>query len=198
MDNRIALALNRIGEILLFRNQRLTFARRGGIWHFLTHEPVVTQIIHPHNRDVRRAVYESCLDASFARTGACIGLLSGNQEEHLEDIADKKDIISLAKSPKSRFMDLLISRMPFRDLDRRLRQELLAIDGSTILDHTGNVVAVGAIIKLPKGSREGGRAAAARVLGEYGTGIKVSQDGRITGFRKDAEEGDVTDVFSIM
>jgi hypothetical protein len=73
---RIALALNRLGEILVFKDQMLLFARRSGKWHFLTHEPVLTQMGRPSDQDVRRAVYESCLDASFARTGACIGVVT--------------------------------------------------------------------------------------------------------------------------
>jgi len=67
-------------------------------------------------------------------------------------------------------------------LDRRLRQELVAIDGATLIDHKGTILAVGAILKIAGGSTGGGRLAAAKALSKLGVGIKVSQDGGITGF----------------
>ena len=47
--------------------------------------------------------------------------------------------------------------------DRRLRQELAAIDGATVLSFEGDVLAVGAIVKIPGGSAGGGRLAASNV-----------------------------------
>ena len=41
----------------------------------------------------------------------------------------------------------------------------------------------GAILKIPGGSTSGGRLAAAKTLKDLGLGIKVSQDGGITGYR---------------
>ena len=46
---RVALCLNRGGEILVFRDRQMLFARRSGRWNFLTHEPVLTQMATPHN-----------------------------------------------------------------------------------------------------------------------------------------------------
>ena len=70
----------------------------------------------------------------------------------------------------------------FQELDRRLRQEFLALDGATVLDPLGNVMAVGAIISVPAGSDGGGRRAAAKKGSEFGMGIKVSEDGEMTAF----------------
>ena len=52
-----------------------------------------------------------------------------------------------------------------------------------VLDHTGVILAAGAIIEVPSGSVGGGRTAAALRLSTIGLGVKVSQDGTITGFR---------------
>jgi hypothetical protein len=46
-DTRVAISLNRLAEILVFRNQEMLFARRSGRWHFLTHEPVISQMRVP-------------------------------------------------------------------------------------------------------------------------------------------------------
>jgi hypothetical protein len=61
--------------------------------------------------------------------------------------------------------------------------ELVAIDGATVLSHRGELLAVGAILKIPGGSESGGRLAAAKAISAKGLGIKVSQDGGITGYR---------------
>jgi len=71
----------------------------------------------------------------------------------------------------------------FQYLDRRLRQELLALDGAMVLDHLGNVVAVGAIISVPAGSEGGGRTAAAKKGSGLGIGIKISEDGGISVYK---------------
>ena len=72
---------------------------------------------------------------------------------------------------------------------RKLRAELLSIDGATLIFDDGNVFAVGAILKVPGGSTSGGRKAAAMTLAEHGIGIKVSNDGHITAWSRRAEDG---------
>ena len=182
-DGRIALVLNRAGEILIFRDSQLRFARRAGRWHFLTHEPVITQMGRPDSKDVRNAVYATCLDASFARTGACIGIvISSNAQEWTTIAVSPDDRLQPATSVKARVLAPFVGTRKFQDLDRRLRQELVAIDGATLLDHKGNILAIGAILKIPGGSTGGGRLAAAKALSTLGVGIKVSQDGGISGF----------------
>jgi hypothetical protein len=181
-DGRVALALNRLGEILAFRDGRLVFARRSGRWHFLTHETVVKQMSGPKDETLRKAVYESLLDASFSRTGACVGLVLHDAGHTWRDLVDQGDRIRAGNTVKTRALAKSINGQRFSELDRRLRAELLAIDGATVLSHLGEVLAVGAILKIPGGSTGGGRLAAARALSTYGIGIKVSQDGGIQGF----------------
>jgi hypothetical protein len=187
-DGKIALALNRLGEILVFRDGKLLFARRAGVWHFLTHEPVLAQMggYHPN---VRRAIYESCLNAPCARTGACVGLIGGEYASKWREIVPSEDDhLDAMKSTKTQALAQVVQGKLFQDLDRRLRQELLAIDGATLVSHKGRVLAVGAILKIPGGSTGGGRLAAAKALSGYGLGIKVSQDGSIRGFRQENAE----------
>ncbi|MHC1745178.1 MAG: hypothetical protein AB9873_19410 [Syntrophobacteraceae bacterium] len=180
---RIAIALNRTGEILVIRDGQLVFARRGGRWHFLTHEPVITQMKCPQDKVVRQAVYASCLDASFARTGACVGIMASGDIGKLDSVAPKRgDHIQTGESTKAQLIRQIINGKRFQELDRRMRQELLAIDGATILSHKGQILTVGAILHIEGGSSGGGRLAAAIALSKHGTGIKVSQDGGIRGY----------------
>lgn len=150
----IALVLNRLGEILIFSHGQLLFAKRNGAWHFLTHEPVIRQMFIPKNPAVRRAIYETALDASFSRTGACLGVVSYGRVS--SELINKNDLLALRTSAKSKAINEIINQKFFQDLPRELRQELVAIDGSTVVDHTGLVLAVGAILSLPGGSQGGG------------------------------------------
>jgi DNA integrity scanning protein DisA with diadenylate cyclase activity len=85
---------------------------------------------------------------------------------------------------KTKAISKLLRKKKFQELDRRLRRELAAIDGATVIRSDGTILAVGAILRIPGGSLGGGRRAAAQELGKLGLGIKVSQDGGIVGFRQ--------------
>jgi len=189
--DRVAVVLNRTGEILIFKEKQLIFARRSGIWHFITCEPLITQMVRPSDKDLRKAIIESCLDTSFARTGACIGVIDSRHQSSStwqKIITSSSDRIQTDDSEKARTFKQIIDNKKFQELDRRVRQELLSIDGATVIDHKGHIVSVGAILKIPGGSASGGRLAAAMALGKYGLGIKVSQDGGISGFRDEKKE----------
>lgn len=187
-DGRIVLVLNRLGEILVLKDQELLFARRSGVWHLLTHTAILSRMAS-YNPVVSRAVYESCLDASFARTGACIGIIKGEHQSKWMQLATAEDDhLGAQTSVKAKALATMVGNRKFQDLDRRLRQELLAIDGATLLNHKGEILAVGAILKIPGGSTGGGRLAAAKAISKYGLGIKVSQDGGIRGFRNGQDE----------
>lgn len=189
---RIAIVLNRLGEILIFRQGQLLFARRSGTWHFLTHEPIIRQMHIPRDQAVRKAVYETALDASFSRTGACIGVVSSDLSTEIARVVTQADLIETDGSAKTAAIRQIIAGRNFQDLPRTLRQELVAIDGSTVISHTGKVIAVGAILKINGGSTSGGRTAAANRLSEIGLGVKVSQDGSILGFLHKKKSGPTT------
>jgi hypothetical protein len=84
----------------------------------------------------------------------------------------------------------------FFQLYRKLRQEIVAIDGATVIDYNGDIVAIGAIIKIEAGSKGGGRIAAARTLSNYGISIEISSDSSIKGFALD-KDGIPEQIFTI-
>lgn len=182
-NGRVAIVLNRLGEILVFRDGHLLFARRSGTWHFLTHGPILGQMVVPKDKAIRTALYETALDASFARTGACLGVVSSGSGRNWEKKVVEADRLALETSEKSKALAKVVAGRKFQELDRTLRQELVAIDGATVINHEGEVLAVGAILNIDGGSTGGGRTAAATNLARLGLGIKISQDGRITAYR---------------
>ena len=180
---RVAMALNRSGEILLFQDRRLQFAKRRGAWRYYPHDSMVMRLGVGIDARVRTAVYESCLDVSFARTGGCIAVLDANSTTKANKVLNKEDLITTGKKTRTKLLRSAIKKR-FHNLDRRFRQELLAMDGATVLDRTGSIITSGAIVTVPSGSVGGGRRAAAVELSKLGLGIKISSDGPITGFRR--------------
>ena len=196
---RIAVVLNRLGEIMIFRDGKLLFARRSGDWNFLTHDPIIRQMGVPKDEEIRKAIYETALDASFARTGACIGVIASGALSKAEEMIAEDDWLMQRKSDKAKAIALIVNGKKFHRLPRTLRQELVAIDGATVINHEGDVVAVGAILKIKGGSTGGGRTAAAKQLALLGLGVKVSQDGGISGFRRDpSKKGAERTAFTVM
>lgn len=182
---RIALILNRLGEQLIFKNKKLMFAKRRGEWQYYAHEMYLRQMQPPQNRALREAIYQSCLDISFARSGGCIIVVRSGSLSDVSNIVSEPDLISGdGPSIKARTIRAIGSKK-FQNLDRRLRQELLALDGAMVLDYRGNIVAAGAILSVSAGSEGGGRTAAARKGSHLGLGIKISEDGGISVYKEE-------------
>lgn len=78
----------------------------------------------------------------------------------------------------------LVGNKTFQKTDRKLRAELISMDGACIIGIDGTVYSYGAIIQNDSGSSGGGRSAAAKKLSKYGLSIKISADGYIEVFVK--------------
>ncbi len=86
---------------------------------------------------------------------------------------------------KRKVVCALIREQNFIVLDRKLRAELIAMDGACVMDFNGNIHSIGAIIQNDSGSSGGGRTSAAKKLSKYGLAVKVSTDGYIELFIKE-------------
>jgi len=189
-DNRIGVSLLSNGEVLIFKNKQLRFAKRRGAWRSFNHDSVIKQMAGGSSYftlEIRKAIYETALDVSFSRTGGCIAYLQKtiNQKDFDKHI-DSKDRLSNStndKNIKATTLHKIIKGRKFHELDRKFRLELVGIDGATIIDFEGNIVAVGAIIEIGPGSTGGGRLAAAKTLSNYGVALKISADGEIKCFK---------------
>lgn len=230
--NRVGVCLLKNGDILLFREKTLLFAKRNGTWVCFSHEEIISKLADrsgDYTQEVRTAIYLSALDTSFARSGGCIVHLNKEDAQNVLkhiDIADVLDEASYKqklqenfqtsfftdvkdeeesqtfsqflredKMIKSANLIKIIDNRKFYELDRKLRLELMSIDGATVVDADGNIMAVGAIIKIEAGSSGGGRLAAAKTLSKYGMSIKISNDGRLEGFRMDKQKLRVRPLF---
>ena len=220
--SKIGVCLNLEGEVLIFKNKALVFAKKSGVWICFSHEEIVGKLAeHAGEYDeVRKAIYLSALDTSFNRKGGCIVHVNSadsknvlkhiniadvltkdsydflqqekiNQsffvkiDENVTEIPSFDEFLIEERNAKSAALIKLIRGRKFQELDRKFRQEIIAIDGATIIDYDGTIIAAGAIIKIEAGSTGGGRLAAAKTLSNYGIAIKISNDGSMQGFKMD-------------
>lgn len=239
-EKRIGIVLTQNGDFLIFKNRELLFSKRMGTWNIYSHEEVIQLLSNRGNyslKDIRRSVYYTALDTSFAYSGGCIIYLNKDTVEgalthiNAHDILDEKyfeikkkqeledagklynlqtlaTVEAIYNVPYQIFLEQqhcvkaeclrkIISGKPFHELSRKLRQELVSMDGATVIDSEGTIIAVGAILKIEAGSDGGGRLAAATTLSKYGIAIKISQDGILKAFYQDRKNGKVKTLFTV-
>ncbi|MBQ7328132.1 MAG: hypothetical protein IJX00_04175 [Clostridia bacterium] len=229
-DKRVGILLTENGDILIFYARQLIFAKRNGNWCVYSHEEVIRLLqnnVSYTAKQIRRSIYNTALDCSFAYKGACIAYINKDKaidvlqhidaadivsEEHFNikkqleiDEAGKlynlgsankiierfsvdyEEFLTKNKCTKTMAIRKIIAGKKLFELDRKLVEEMTSVDGATIVDFDGTIIAVGAIIKIEAGSRGGGRLAAATTMAKYGVAIKVSQDGIMQGLSVDKQ-----------
>lgn len=238
-DKRVGLVLTEKGDILVFYARQLIYAKRNGNWCVYSHEEVIRLLYNNVSytaKQIRRAIYNTALDCSFAYKGACIAYINKDKtmdalmhidaadiisEEHFEkkklleleeaqklyNLGNAKAIMEKFSLPFTEFLNKynykktmairkIVAGKKLFELDRKLIEEMTSVDGATIIDHDGTIIAVGAIVKIDAGSQGGGRLAAATTMAKYGVSIKVSQDGILQGFAVD-KHGKVKQIFNM-
>ncbi len=234
--SRVGIALSKTGDVLLFHQKNLVFAKKCGVWSRYSHEEIINRIADntsEQSAETRRAIYLSALDVSYARTGGCVVHLDEGEEVNVlrhidisdlliekyynakfeqnynalvsanvpEEMLPKKEVftefVTKSKSTKTANIINMINGRRFSELGRKLRQELLSVDGATIINHDGEVMAVGAIILIEGGGFSGGRLAASKTLSRYGVALKISADGQIQGFRLDKHSKKSVPIFML-
>lgn len=237
-DKRIGIILLEGGEILLFKNHELMYCKKRGVWCSYCHDEIIQLLSNrtTHTiKEIRKAIYFTALDCSFAGSGGCLAYINKDELENalthidINDIMDEKyfnikkqqlleeshklynldkkspieedinyqDYIKSRGLTKSNSLKQCIAGRKFHELNRKLRQELIAIDGATIIDCDGTIIAIGAIIQIEAGSTGGGRLAAAKTLAKYGVSIKISADGIMQAFIKDRKNNKVKSIFVV-
>ncbi len=121
----------------------------------------------------------------------------GNAKNIIEKFSlSYEDFLNKTKSVKTTAIRKIVGGKKLFELDRKLIEEMTSVDGATIIDYDGTIIAVGAIIKIEAGSLGGGRLAATTTMAKYGVAIKVSQDGIMQGFSVD-KQGKVKQIFNV-
>ena len=135
--------------------------------------------------DVAGIVARAAFMVSAQPGGGILAIVA--EPASLEGVVSPKDRYDLrnqidpdAMRPETRLHHLIDAE----DLDERTLARLATLDGATVLDREGRLLAYGAIVTSSDSQHEGARTAAARTLSETALVVlKVSVDGDITIFR---------------
>lgn len=93
---KIGICLTEEGDVLIFKDKSLLFAKRGGNWVCYSHEEIVGRLSERAGEfeDVRKAIYLSALDTSFSRAGGCIVHVNNNDSTNVLKHIDDADVLS--------------------------------------------------------------------------------------------------------
>ena len=191
-DGSICIVLSPSHEIKIFAQGLQVFSFRNARWHLLDleakYEMWATAV---GNRHLAERLFQTALDLADARQGALFVVLR-DAATSLPVLVAPGDQLDVSRSTgpvapsRAQLMHMLRGRTA-TDLDPAVLAGLARTDGATVVDGTGRLLAVGAILlhtepPAPHSNLavEGARTTAAMAAGRHGAVLKVSEDGLMT------------------
>jgi len=184
-------------EIKVFADGAEVFAFRGAAWHLLDLQAksrLWTDAVG--NDTLATHLFQTALDLANAREGALFVVL--RDPESLVSLVAPGDRLDVpmppgtADTPSRRDLLHLLERRLATELDPNVLAALASLDGATVVDRAGRLLAGGAILRHPvideaqqRGVVEGARTTAALAASRFGPVLKVSEDGVITFFDRE-------------
>jgi hypothetical protein len=195
-NRHVCVVLSPSHEIKVFAEGAQLFNFRNADWHLLDLEAKYARWADAVGEPALAwRLFQTALDLSEARQGALFVVLRDPETAvpqlvHPGDVLDASPRSAAPSGPLSRrdFSYLLASRS-LATLDGSVLAALATMDGATVTDREGRLIAVGAILRhtapsaadrLP--SAEGARTTAAFGASRFGPVLKVSEDGLISFF----------------
>ena len=183
-------------EIKLFAEGAELFTFRGAAWHLLDLQGKYRLWAEAvGNEPLARRLFQTALDLAEAREGALFVVVRDPLSfVSMVAAADRLDVpipetSGPAAAPSRRDLLHLLEGRTATDLDSSVLAALASLDGATVFDRTGRLLAAGAILRYSGlddvehgGVIEGARTTAAISASRYGPVLKVSEDGIITYF----------------
>ena len=183
-------------EIKVFADGAEIFAFRAGAWHLLDiaakYELWARAV---GDLELASRLFQTALDLADAREGALFVVLRDPNAAVTQLVAmgDRLDIPAPpekpAEGPTRRALLHLLEGRTAQGLDPSVFAALASLDGATVVDRSGRLLAAGAILRHPQSVDmefgpvvEGARTTAAMAASRFGPVLKVSEDGVITFF----------------
>jgi hypothetical protein len=188
----ICVVLSPSHEIKVFAEGLHVFSFRNARWHLLDLEAKYEMwAAAVGNRQLAERLFQTALDLADARQGALFVVLreAAVSLPTLVAPGDQLDVMRTTGSAvpsRAQLLHMLRGRAA-TELDAAVLAGLARTDGATVMDGSGKLLAVGAILlhtepPEPHSSLavEGARTTAAMAAGRHGAVLKVSEDGLMT------------------
>ena len=188
----VCIVLSPSHEIKVFAEGLQTFSFRNARWHLLdlqaNYDMWAATVGNP---DLAERVFQTALDLADAREGALFVVLRDPASSLGQLVApgDQLDTVRNSGSAvptRGQLMHMLRGRTAC-NLDPAVLAGLARTDGAIVMDGSGTLLAVGAILLHTEPPQphsnlavEGARTTAAMTAGRFGAVLKVSEDGLIT------------------
>lgn len=188
-------------EIKIFAEGTEMFTFRGAAWHLVDAQAKYRLWADAVGDEPLAArIFQTARDLSDAREGALFVVVreADVAVPQLVPPADRLDVPIREpngdgpEEPSRRHLLHLLERRTITDLDPSVFMGLAALDGATVTDRSGRLLAAGAILRHPPsehldagGGVEGARTTAAMAASQFGPVLKVSEDGVITFFDRE-------------
>jgi hypothetical protein len=198
-NRHVCVVLSPSHEIKVFAEGAQVFAFRNAHWRLLDleahYEDWSTVVGH---RAVAERLFQAALDLSDARQGALFVVLR-DPEQAVPQLIARGERLTHGEPKQSEAHGVarpgellaLLGGASVLSLDLNVLEALASLDGATVFDTQGRVLAAGAILRHPPGAIdtaervEGARTTAALTASRFGPVLKVSEDGLISFFDGD-------------
>jgi hypothetical protein len=191
-NDKIAIVLSPSHEIKVFMRGVQTFTFRNARWHLLDVKAKYDMwAAAVGNESLAERLFQTALDLADARQGALFVVVRdpATAIPLLVAPADQLDMEQGRPNdaPTRGQMLYMLRGTTATALDRSVLGGLARMDGATVLDTFGRILAIGAILLHSEPPEphstlavEGARTTAAMTAGRFGPVLKVSEDGLIT------------------
>jgi hypothetical protein len=186
-------------EIKIFAEGTEMFTFRGAAWHLVDAQAKYRLWADAVGEErLAGRIFQTARDLSEAREGALFVVVR-EPEVAIPQLVAPADRLDLpisdgngSEGPTRRHLLHLLERRTIPDLDPSVFMGLAALDGATVTDRFGRLLAAGAILRHPpsdqldaSGVVEGARTTAAMAASQFGPVLKVSEDGIMTFFDRE-------------
>jgi hypothetical protein len=191
-NRNIAIVLSPTHEIKVFAEGSQVFSFRNARWHLLDVQAKYEMWARAvGNPALAERLFQTALDLADFREGALFVVLreAAVSLPLLVAPGDQLDAMRFSSTDvptRAQLMHMLRGRNA-TDLDPAVLEGLARTDGATVMDSSGRLLAIGAILLHPEPPEphsnlavEGARTTAAMAAGRHGAVLKVSEDGLIT------------------
>jgi len=179
---RIGLTLTPNGEIRIFARGVQTFAFVDGRWRLTDLAAKYAALERLVDRRLARRLFTAALNLAEHRHGALLVILPPGAEAHIISATDQLAVdggSSASGALSKQDLHYLLAGANVLTLPTAIVQSVARIDAAVVVRPTGELIAVGAILKGVGGITgiEGARTTAAIHASHLGTAIKLSEDG---------------------